>query len=353
MITRRTIQFSFLFALFAIALTLSFFVFKPYLTPIVLGGMFAIICYPIFAKFLNLMGTSHRSLSALFTVVVTVIIVLIPVSLLSTQVVGELNSVYSGLAARAQNEQPILDLPVTNNSTLENLQSRLQGFLTQAADNIDQYVQGFIGLIIDNAGQFFQRIAEFTLAGFIWILAFYYFLRDGHRIRDLLINFSPLTDRYDKEILHRIAISVKSVIGGTIIVAIIQGILAGIGLGIFGVPNPSVWGLLTILAALIPTVGTALVMFPAVLYLLAVNLPFSAIGLLVWSLILVGGIDNIVRPKLIEKQIKIHPFIILLSVLGGIAFFGLAGFLIGPIILSLLIELLSVYREMAVEKQIS
>lgn len=351
MVTRRTIQFSFLFALFTVAIALSFFIFKPYLTPIVLGGMFAIVCYPMFQKFNGLVGEKRRGTAAFLTVLATVLIVLIPVSLLSTQVVGELNNVYVGLNERTENEQPILDLPVSTNETISNAQIRLQGFLTQAADNIDQYIQSLIRLVIDNAGQFLQRIAEFTLAAFIWFLAFYYFLRDGHKIRDLLIHFSPLTDRYDREIMHRITISVKSVIGGTLIVAVIQGILAGVGLAIFGVPNPSVWGLLTILAALIPTVGTALVMFPAVLYLAATGHMLPAAGLLVWSLILVGGIDNIVRPKLIEQQIKIHPLIILLSVLGGIAFFGPVGFLIGPIILSLLIELLHVYREMAVENQ--
>lgn len=349
MITRRTIQFSFLFALFAVAIGLSFFIFKPYLTPIVLGGMFAIVCYPLFKKISSGVGEKYPGIAAFLTVLVTVIIVLVPISLLSTQVIGELNVVYTDLSERAQNEQPIVNLPVSNNANIENIQIRVRGFLTQAAANIDQYIQRLLRLAIDNAGQFFQRIAEFTLAGFIWLLAFYYFLRDGHRIRDLLIHFSPLTDRYDREIMHRIALSVKSVIGGTLIVAVIQGILAGVGLGIFGVPNPSVWGLLAVLTALIPTVGTALVMFPAVLYLGATGELMMAGGLLLWALLLVGGIDNILRPKLIEQQIKIHPLIILLSVLGGIAFFGPVGFLIGPIVLTLLIELLHVYREMAVE----
>lgn len=350
MITRRTIQFSFLFALFALAIGLSFFIFKPYLTPIVLGGMFAIVCYPLFEKFINWVGQRRRGTAASLTVITTVIVVLIPIALLSTQVIGELNNVYTGLNERAQHEQPIIDVPMSDNSTVQNLQVRVQGFLSQAATNIDQYIQRLIRLAIDNAGQFFQRIAEFTLAGFIWLLAFYYFLRDGHRIRDLLIHFSPLSDRYDREIMHRIALSVKSVIGGTLIVAVIQGLLAGIGLGIFGVPNPSVWGLLAVITALLPTVGTALVMFPAVLYLVATNEFLMAGGLLLWALILVGGIDNILRPKLIEQQIKIHPLAILLSVLGGIAFFGPIGFLIGPIVLSMLIELLNVYKEMAVEQ---
>jgi predicted PurR-regulated permease PerM len=151
--------------------------------------------------------------------------------------------------------------------------------------------------------------------------------------------------------MHRIVVSVNSVVGGTLIVALIQGVLAGIGFAIFDVPNPAVWGSFAVIAALIPTVGTALIMFPAALYLITVNQPLAAGGLILWSVLLVGGIDNIVRPKLIERQTNIHPLAVLLSVIGGIAFFGPMGFLTGPIVLSLLIELLNVYKEMAVEQQ--
>ncbi len=350
MITRRTLQFSFLFSLFAIAILLSFFIFKPYLNPIVLAGTFTVIFYPLFGKVLSWIGQSRRGLAAGLTVLITILIVFIPVTLLGTQVFKEVDSMYVNINNNVQTEKPVFgDFTPSTNTTIAGLQERLQGLMTQVATNFDQYIQKIVKLIVDNAGQFFQQIAEFALAGFIWLLAYYYFLRDGHRIRDLLIHFSPLTDRYDKEILHRVVILVKSVVGGTLIVAVIQGVLAGIGLGIFGVPNPSIWGMVTVIAALIPTVGTALVMFPAALYLVALNHPAAAFGLLIWSLVLVGGIDNVLRPKLIERQVNIHPLAILLAVLGGISFFGPIGFLTGPIILSLLIELLHVYKEMAIE----
>lgn len=350
MITRRTLQFSFLFSLFALAILLSFFIFKPYLNPIVLAGTFTIIFYPLFTKVLSWLGGNRRGLASGLTVLAAILIVFIPVTLLGTQVFKEVDSMYADINSNAQAEQPVFgDYTPSGNATIAGIQSRFQGLMTQVATNFDQYIQKVVKLIVDNAGQFFQQIAEFALAGFIWILAFYYFLRDGHKIRDLLIHFSPLTDRYDKEILHRVVILVKSVVGGTLIVALIQGVLAGVGLGIFGVPNPSIWGMLTVIAALIPTVGTALVMFPATLYLLAMNHPAAAFGLLVWALILVGGVDNILRPKLIERQVNIHPLAILLAVLGGISFFGPIGFLTGPIILSLMIELLHVYKEMAIE----
>ncbi len=352
MVTKRTIQFSFLFVLSGIALLLSFFVFKPYLNPLVLAATTTIVFYPLFERILKRLGGDKRSLAAFFTVIVTVLIILIPLSLLSTQVIREVNTLYVDINSNAAAERPILgDYEVSSNSTIARFQQRAQGLATQVATNVDQYIQKLVKLTVDNAGQFFQQIAEFILASFLWLLAFYYFLRDGHRIRELLIHFSPLSDQHDKEILHRIVVSVNSVVGGTLIVALIQGVLAGIGLAICGVPNPAVWGSFAVLAALIPSVGTALIMLPAILYLFTVNQPIAAAGLLVWSLVLVGGIDNVVRPKLIERQTNIHPLAILLSVIGGLSFFGPMGFLTGPIILSLLIEFLNVYKEMAVEQR--
>ena len=352
MVTRRTIQFSFLFFLFVVAIALSFFIFKPYLNPIVLAATFAIVFYPMFSKILTSIGGRRRGLASFLTVLATIIIVFVPVTLLGMQVTKELNTVYADINANTQAERPVFGDFVSDVQTpaAGSFEERIQGVMTQVVANFDQYIQKVVRLIVDNAGKFFQQIAQFTLAMFIWLLAYYYFLRDGYRIRDLLIHFSPLSDRYDKEILHRVVVSVKSVVGGSLIVAVVQGVLAGIGLAIFGVPNAAVWGILAILAALIPTVGTALVMLPGILYLLATQHMFGAVGLLIWSLLLVGGIDNILRPKLIERGTNSHPLAILLAVLGGIAFFGPVGFLTGPIVLSLLIELLHIYKEMAVEQ---
>jgi predicted PurR-regulated permease PerM len=204
--------------------------------------------------------------------------------------------------------------------------------------------------VLDNAGRLFQEIAYFGLAMFLWFLSFYYFLRDGQQLKKILVAFSPLSDRYDLEIVKRVQISVKSVIGGSLIVAVIQGVLAGVGFAIFGVPSPTIWGFVAIIAALVPTVGTALIMLPAVAYLFITNNTVPAIGLLLWSLLIVGSVDNIIRPKLIERGIHIHPLMILLSVLGGIALFGPVGFLTGPIIMSLLAEFVDIYQEMVLHK---
>ena len=162
-------------------------------------------------------------------------------------------------------------------------------------------------------------------------------------MRKKLITLSPLADKYDEEISSRIGLAINSVIRGTLVLAIIQGFLTGIGLLLFGVPSPAFWGSVAAVSALVPGVGTALISIPAVIYLLATGSQVAAIGLGIWAIVAVGLIDNLLYPKLVQRRMKIHSFFILLFVLGGLVFFGPMGFILGPVTLSLLAALLDVY----------
>ncbi|MCX6702750.1 MAG: AI-2E family transporter [Candidatus Wolfebacteria bacterium] len=161
-----------------------------------------------------------------------------------------------------------------------------------------------------------------------------------------VISFLPLSAHHSEEIYSRMESAVNSVIRGAIVIAIIQGITAGIGFMIFGVPNAVFWGALTCFAALVPTIGTALVVFPAAAYLLLHGAMWSGLGLIIWGLLVAGLIDNFLSPQLTKKGVGAHPFLVLLSVLGGITVMGPIGFLAGPLILSFLVALLGIYPEL-------
>ena len=132
--------------------------------------------------------------------------------------------------------------------------------------------------------------------------------------------------------------------------AVTQGLLAGIGFTIFGVPNAALWGFITVIAALVPILGTSIVLTPIIIYLFAFDTLFSAIGLLAWGMLAVGLIDNFLGPKLMQRKIRIHSFLILLSVLGGLSLFGPIGFLIGPLFLALLSTLLDIYPVLVLQR---
>jgi predicted PurR-regulated permease PerM len=123
-----------------------------------------------------------------------------------------------------------------------------------------------------------------------------------------------------------------------------QGILAGIGFMIFGVPSPLVWGTAVILAATVPLVGSPLGWIPACVYLLIQGRPGSALGLLAYSVVVVSGADNVIKPLVLRGAARIHPLLGFLSIVGGVLAFGVFGFLIGPVVLSLVLSAIRIYR---------
>jgi predicted PurR-regulated permease PerM len=174
-------------------------------------------------------------------------------------------------------------------------------------------------------------------------------LKDGAKLRQFVISLSPLADSYDELVLSRLGRAVNSVLKGTLTIALIQGVVSALGYMLFGVPNPLLWGTVTAIAALVPGVGTALILTPIVLFLfLTGNVP-GAIGLAVWGAFAVGLVDNFLSPHLIGGGSQLHPLLVLISVLGGIGLFGAVGIFLGPLCLSLFMALLSIYADITDE----
>ncbi|OQW98324.1 MAG: hypothetical protein BWK74_04780, partial [Desulfobacteraceae bacterium A6] len=144
---------------------------------------------------------------------------------------------------------------------------------------------------------------------------------------------------------------INSVIKGNLTVAVIQGALTSAGFAVFGIPNAVLWGSVTAIAALIPGVGTSLVLIPAILFLFLSGKFLSGFGLLAWGAGAVGLVDNFLGPKLVGRGMQMHPFIILLSVLGGIGFFGPIGFLLGPLAISLLFAFLEIISSVKLQEK--
>ena len=176
------------------------------------------------------------------------------------------------------------------------------------------------------------------------LLIIFYVLKDGMRWKKALVLFSPLEDKNDEKIIARLSLAVNAVIKGYFFIAIVQGVLLGIGFWIFGIPHGALWGTVAAVASLIPTIGTAFISVPAIIFLYFTGDTYSALGLLIWAVIIVGMIDNFLSPLVVGTKINISPLIIMFSVLGGISFLGPVGILIGPLCVSLLYTLISIYR---------
>jgi predicted PurR-regulated permease PerM len=210
--------------------------------------------------------------------------------------------------------------------------------------NITRYVQTFLEWSFANFDTIFSSVSKFAIEIFVMLFALFYLLRDGRKLKQDIVMLSPLADNYDEKIFAKLRQAIRSIVLGSLVVGLVQGILTGIGFYLFGVPNPALWGSFAVIAALIPGIGTSLVIVPGILYLFFVTTHLQALGMFIWGLLAVGLVDNFLGPMLVNQGIKVHPFLILLSVIGGLAYFGPIGFIAGPLVIALFVALLEIYK---------
>lgn len=332
----KKFQIYFFVILFLAVLLLIFFIFLPFLIPLSIAVALAVVCQPFYKRVMRLIG-NRKGLAALLTITVVIIVVLTPLMIIGLVVFSEARE----FSAQINNggDDSITQMQVF-------VEERVARFFPDFSLDFNEYARQGVNWLIQNLGIIFSGIAQVLLSFFLGLMAFYYLLKDGGKLVQALVMLSPLPDDYDREILTKLENAINSVIRGSLTIALIQGILTGIGLTIFGVPNPALLGSIATITALIPGIGTSLVLIPAIIFLFVTGSLGHGIGLLVWGIIAVGLIDNVLGPKLMRSGIRIHPFLILLSVIGGLGFFGPIGFLFGPVILSLLFALIEIYRLM-------
>lgn len=341
MINTRKIELGFFLVLAAIAGTLTFFIFRPYLPALFLAVIFAIVFRPLNEFFLRFVR-GKGGVAAFLSVSVLVVAIVVPVCFLGFFIFEDAQAFYLSIASGEQGG-------VLTAGT-EFAESAVGRFFPGFSLDVTEYLKQGLGILVSNLGAIFGTLFTVVLQLFLMLLGVFYFLKDGAKFREQIIIISPLSDVYDKTILSKLEVAINSVVKGSLLVALIQGVLSGVGFVIFGVPSPMLWGALAGLAAFIPGVGTSLVLVPAIIYLFFFKGGIFALGLLAWGALAVGLVDNILSPFFIERGLKVHPFLILFSVLGGLVFFGPVGFIAGPVALALLFALLDIYPRLFADK---
>lgn len=333
----QTLQYYFLTALLLTVLVVVFFIFKPFLYAIIFAVIFAVIFEPFHKRIFNIMP-KYPSFAALSTAVLITLIVFIPIYFLSVRIIQEAQVIYHSLVAGDSNIS-VLDIYKNN---IEAIKDKFPIFKNIPTD-LRQYLESGLNWLVDNVGSIFSNFIKILSGLFVFVIAFYYILRDGKKLKKSLIFLSPLSDKEDEIIFDKLEMAINSVIKGNLIVVLTQGALVSIGFAIFGVPGAILWGATATVSALIPGIGTALVIVPAIVFLFFQGQIIFALGLFIWGFLAVGLIDNFLGPKLIGRGANLHPLLVLLSVLGGFALFGPVGFIVGPLTLSFLFSLLDIY----------
>lgn len=326
----------FLFILLAIVIVVTLMIFSPFMSVIVISGAFAVVLEPVYLWIKKRITRGISSLAAILTILLFLIVLCIPLFFVGTIIFNQAQDVYYSLADGNISTYALVDkIDISINKLMPN------GFVFDTKARVTE-LSAFLS---NNITNFFSATFNSIFAFILTIFAIFYLLKDGKQWKNSVVKLSPLSEDHSQEIFSKLKSAINRILKGSFLIAIIQGILAGIGFKIFGVPSPALWGVVAGIASFIPTLGTSLVSVPAMLYLLSIGLQLHALGLLLWSVFLIGLIDNFLSPYLISKNTEIPSLFILFSIIGGIALMGPVGGLIGPLVLSLLYSLVSIYKK--------
>jgi predicted PurR-regulated permease PerM len=205
------------------------------------------------------------------------------------------------------------------------------GILTKAAE-----LTGRVGgLLVSGLASATMGTFHFFLQLFVMLYAMYFFLTDGPSILARILYYTPLDERDERRLIGQFVSVTRATIKGSILVGLIQGALAGGAFFVLGLPGAAFWSTVMVVLSVIPVLGSGIVWAPAAVILVSSGRVVAGIGLAIWGFAVVGLIDNFLRPRLVGRDIRMHDLLVLLSTFGGLALFGLAGFIIGPIVAAL------------------
>lgn len=227
---------------------------------------------------------------------------------------------------------------------IEGWSPRVKGWLGQVGitpervrDDLTNFAAKAANTIADQAVNYTQDAISLTVSFFLMLYMLFFFLRDGHRIVRSVVNVVPIGNTREYELVHRFASVVRATIKGTVIVAIVQGSMGGILFALMGIEGSLFWGVVMTLLSFLPVGGSGLAWGPAAIFFLVQGPIWKGIIILAVGSLLIGLADNLLRPMLVGRDTKMPDYLILLATLGGIAWFGLSGFVLGPVIAALFV----------------
>ncbi|MDE2001743.1 MAG: AI-2E family transporter [Patescibacteria group bacterium] len=331
-------QHYFFVGLLTLIIGVNILIFLPYLGPLVFSMTLAVVFAPLYKWILKSMP-SFPSTAALMTMLLVFVVIFIPFMFFGALVIQQAQHLYGSLAGS-----------LNSSGFLNNLSSALQGQFSSSqsvnlvVSNINEYSRIGLQYIVSNASGFFSATTNVAIQVVLMLMALFFFLRDGANLRKLMARLSPLPDEDDELVFSRLETAINSIVKGSVLLSLLQGVIAAFGFLLFGVPNAAFWGAVTFLAAFLPGVGTAVVILSAALYLYFESTLGVALGMVLWG-VLILVIDNLVRPQVIAEDTGMHPLLIFLSIFGGANVFGGYGLLLGPLLLSFMFALTGLYKK--------
>jgi len=315
----------FLIILMTVFGILAFLVLRPYLNYIIFSIILVLVSFPLYKK---LRSKLNRYASAIILIVFILLLIVVPTIFVSFELFQQARGVFSSI-------QP----------NIEKISERL--YLLTGIDikeNIQLLHSNIVSYVLTNIFTLTKVISKLFIGVFILLFSMFYLYIDGERIIEWMKKIIPLNKKCQYYLFNHANQITHALIIGIFFTALLQGALGGIGFFIFGIHDAIFWGFVMMFLSMIPFLGPYFVYIPASLFLMYKGNILAGIGLLVYSIILVSNLDNLIRPRIVRFKVKIHPLIIILGVVGGIALMGISGIILGPLILALFLELVKVYN---------
>jgi predicted PurR-regulated permease PerM len=301
----------------------------------ILAAAFAVVLNPVYLWIKKNLVKNISWLASMLTVIIFLLFLCIPLFFIGKAIFIQTQNLYFSIVNSG-----------TSGNFIESINTSVNKLLPVGFNfDIHTKIVEMVSSLSNNLAQFFSSTLNSIVMFILMIFTLFYLLKDGEAWEKGLLKFFPLSDENTNDIIKNLKKSINRIFKGTFIIAIAQGVLAWFGFMVFGVPNAIIWGVVAGIASFVPSMGTSVVSIPAVLFLYITGMQIQAFGLLLWSVLLIGMIDNILSPYIISKDTEIPSLLVLFSILGALALMGPIGILVGPLVLSLLYSLIAIYKK--------
>ncbi len=333
-----------LLVILAIATIAVLIMVKSFALVIFLSALTAALASPINKLYLKLFK-QKRGVAATFTVFTLVVGVLIPLSVVLGMFVNQAMDMKDIV-------QPKIQELVANRTAIDDLIDKIPHgekileYQDEIVEKAGEAIGKMSSFAVDKLSTFTFSAINSLFLFFLYLYALFFFIKDGRTILDKFLYYLPLRSDEENLLLERFTSVAKATLKGTLLIGAIQGILAGVAMWFAGIETALFWSVIMMILSVIPVIGTILVWLPAGIILIATGNVVPGVLLLVWCGVVVGNIDNVLRPVLVGQESGLHELIILFSTLGGLSLFGVTGFIVGPIVAALCVTLWEIYGEL-------
>ena len=339
---------AFFFALLLALFYGAFLILSPFLTAITWAVILAVLVYPLYLWLLKVLR-GRATLAGLIIIALIAFLVVAPgvelVWFLSDDAVALVQSVRSLFGGDGLAEWTAKPWVQQVLGWWDSMSFRLVDFKINWKELAVQAAQASSSILVSQVTDLAQNLLLFTVNFVVVLVTLFFMLRDGADFLARMRRLLPMDHEHQERLFQNIVNAITAVVHGCFLVAMVQGLLAGVAFWLAGVPYSALWGVVTAFAALVPLGGTTLVTVPATLYVFFQGNNVKGIFLAIWCLGVVVAIDNVLKPLFIGSRIQLPTIFLFFGILGGLAVFGALGLILGPALFALLAALLDLYSE--------